>query len=52
MKNFFHLYQQTASRLGRDFQQEEVMFLQWMYERYTMENDMLKNQSSIHKVNS
>ncbi|GIO24364.1 hypothetical protein J11TS1_29450 [Oceanobacillus sp. J11TS1] len=37
MKNFFHLYRQTSTRLGRELYEEEVTFLQWMYERYRVE---------------
>lgn len=37
MKNFFHLYRQTSTQLGRELQDDEVAFLKWMYERYTVE---------------
>ncbi|GAA0322395.1 hypothetical protein ACFQ4Z_04705 [Oceanobacillus oncorhynchi subsp. oncorhynchi] len=37
MKNFFHLYHQTSIQLGRELEESEVIFLKWMYERYTVE---------------
>ncbi|MFD1416428.1 hypothetical protein [Oceanobacillus jeddahense] len=37
MKNFFHLYHQTSTQLGRELEKSEVTFLKWMYERYTVE---------------
>ncbi|MFD1064574.1 hypothetical protein [Oceanobacillus locisalsi] len=37
MKNFFHLYHQTSTQLGRELEEAEITFLKWMYERYTVE---------------
>lgn len=49
MKNFFHLYRQTSTQLGRELQDTEVTFLKWMYERYTVE-DITRRKLSEKRI--
>jgi len=37
MESFFQICYGTTEKLGRKLQDEELAFLQWMYERYTNE---------------
>ncbi|MGJ9458243.1 hypothetical protein [Oceanobacillus sp. CF4.6] len=37
MKSFFCICNGMTVKLGRNLQEDEVRFLQWMYERYTKE---------------
>jgi hypothetical protein len=37
MKSFFHICNSMTVRLGRNLHEEELLFLQRLYERYTIE---------------
>ncbi|WP_156290186.1 hypothetical protein [Oceanobacillus salinisoli] len=37
MENILHLYDDARKQLGRQLREEEVNFLQWMYNRYSEE---------------
>lgn len=37
MLNFLDLYENTSKQLGRKLKDEEVDFLQWLYDRYSEE---------------
>ncbi|MGP4106208.1 hypothetical protein [Virgibacillus sp. L01] len=40
MKSFLHLLEDTEKKLGRQLYENEVEFLQWVYERYTREQQV------------
>ncbi|MFB4169869.1 hypothetical protein [Virgibacillus sp. JSM 102003] len=40
MKSFLHLLEDTEKKLGRQLYKNEVEFLQWVYERYTREQQV------------
>jgi len=37
MKSFVHVCEDIKERLGRQLQENEIKFLQWLYERYEEE---------------
>ncbi|MFC2948957.1 hypothetical protein [Virgibacillus sediminis] len=37
MKSFIHLFEETQEELGRKLEEEEVEFLDWLYQRYIEE---------------
>lgn len=37
MKSFLQVWEDTEKKLGRRLRKSEVVFLQWVYERYTEE---------------
>lgn len=40
MQSFLHLLEDTEKKLGRQLYENEVEFLQWVYERYTREQQV------------
>ncbi|WP_158595141.1 hypothetical protein [Oceanobacillus piezotolerans] len=35
--SFLQMFEETRKKLGRQLQEEEIQFLQWMYNRYIEE---------------
>lgn len=48
MGSFFNVLEDTKEKLGRQLYQQEIEFLQWMYERYQDE----QKESEILKIKS
>lgn len=42
MESFLKVCQDTTKKLGRKLQEEELEFLQWVYERYEEENKSIR----------
>jgi len=55
MKSFFQICNETTEKLGRKLQDEEIKFLQWMYERYTveqLEEELKSKENQVYTINS
>ncbi|WP_010648443.1 hypothetical protein [Oceanobacillus massiliensis] len=55
MKSFFQICNSTTEKLGRKLQEDEVKFLQWMYERYTkeqLETELKQKDCYLYTMNS
>ncbi|WP_175284953.1 hypothetical protein [Lentibacillus jeotgali] len=45
MESFLQVRESTEEQLGRKLYERELVFLQWVYERYTEENEQQVNIS-------
>ncbi|BAC14985.1 hypothetical protein [Oceanobacillus iheyensis HTE831] len=55
MQSFFQICNDTTEKLGRRLQDEEIRFLQWMYERYTveqLEEELKSKEGNLYTMNS
>ncbi|GGB35038.1 hypothetical protein GCM10011409_10640 [Lentibacillus populi] len=43
MESFLHVLKDTEKKLGRQLQEREIEFLQWVYDRYTEEEQQKEN---------
>lgn len=43
MESFLKVCEETRKKLGRQLQEEEIEFLQWVYERYEEEQRSLSS---------
>lgn len=43
MKSFLQVWEDTEEKLGRHLRKNEMVFLQWVYERYTEEQKQKVN---------
>ena len=55
MKSFFHMCNSMTVRLGRNLQEEEILFLQRLYERYTkeqLETEVKQREYNLYMMDS
>ncbi|HLR63673.1 MAG TPA: hypothetical protein VK097_14770 [Lentibacillus sp.] len=45
MESFLQVRESTEKQLGRELYERELVFLQWVYKRYTEENEQQVNIS-------